>query len=139
MREVHDEETIVDAIFYFTDNGLSWTKTSKKWGIPRQTLIDRFNGTGTRKEGAESQQRLPNVQEQRIADCILRRELLGYASTAADVRSVAESIPKAGGDTSPLGQNWIKSFKTRNPSVHIKIGHKQVAARFSAFTPKSVN
>ncbi|MBE1616056.1 hypothetical protein IDF54_14470, partial [Flavobacterium sp. SaA2.13] len=81
-------------------------------------------------------QRLSALQEEGITTWILRQEKLGYAPTASLVRSLATAILKKNGDMKPLGKNWVASFNKRNPAVWSKLGRKQEAERFSAFTPK---
>lgn len=123
------------------DNDFTAYQAEKKHGVPRKTITLHLNGTthSTSQKQIQPAARLTAQQEKRVVDFIVRQEKLGYPLSARKVRGIVISMCADGGDFRPLGKNWISSFKNRNPEVATKIGKKQEAARFKAFTPKAVN
>ncbi|KAK6063722.1 transposase [Seiridium cupressi] len=126
------------------DKGASQKKAAQKWGVPRTVLSDRLHGRLSKADTIHPKQRLLPAEEDQIVIWILRQESLGFAPSHSNVRAIAWDLIKRRNEDPhqqppPLGKNWIDGFKRRNPSIHTKIGQRQEAARFNAFTPKAVN
>lgn len=136
----YTEDDLVDAIFDVTDNGSSVHKASQKYNIPALTISARMNGVNkTKSEGYYAKQRLTSDQEERLAEWILRQESLGHAPSHVAVRSIAAKLLRQKGDYNKLGKKWLEGFRSRNPSIHTKIGRRIEVVRFNGFTPKTVN
>lgn len=133
-------ESDMDSALFDMSEGLSLRKAAANWGIPPQTLSDRFNQKSQPKsEGHQSQQRLTLSEEKKIVEWILKQEKLGYAPSAGAVKAVVTALLKLKNDTKPLGTKWIRNFKKHHPQIHHKKGTIQESIRFNSFTPKTVN
>lgn len=131
---------MADAMLDVFDNGTSITQAARKRGIPPTTLSARLR-TGRSAPSAVLQptQRLTPQEEDRLVTWILRQDQCGYAPSAKVVRACVVALLELKGDTAPLGKNWMKAFKKRNPKIKSLQGRKQEASRFSGFTLKAVN
>ena len=142
-RWSYTETDVTNAIFDITDNGMSVRKAGQKHGVPANTLSTRMNGGGSKDEAQHPDQRLTDAQEERIVTWILRQEQLGYAPSHSQVRSAVEVLIRQSlaprENFVPLGKNWLNRFTERHPKIKTKIGKRQEAVRFKAFTPKAVN
>lgn len=135
----YSDSDLQGALLDVNENGLFFYAAELKWGVPRRTLQSRQQGEHLSQDAQiQPAARLSRKHEKRVVQWILKQEPLGYAPSAAVVRSVVLSILEGMGDERPLGKGWITSFKKRNPEIATKIGRKQEAARFIAFTPKAV-
>lgn len=134
----YTQDDLENAYLDVTDNHLSLRQAASKHGVPRATLWNRLNGIRSLNDRLQ-EQRLSPAEEQSLAGWIVRQDKLGYAPSHSVVRSIAEAILKKRGDSQGLGKNWVKGFKSRNPSIRTKMGRRMEASRFDAFTPKAVN
>jgi len=135
----YTEDDVAEAIFDFTDRGISLRKAAAQRGIPRSTLQDRMKGAEAKKDQFQPFQRLSKTQEDRICQWILRQEALGFAISHRQLRHVVDSLLSRQGEVEPIGRKWIDRFISRRPELKTKIGKVQEAVRFDAFTPKAVN
>ncbi|TGJ83436.1 hypothetical protein E0Z10_g5317 [Xylaria hypoxylon] len=132
-------DSLADAAFDVTNGGLSMTKGAEKHGVPKWALSHRLNGRLSRTEVVHPQRLLSDGQEAHVFQWILRQETLGNAPSHSAVREIAVSMAKVNGHTARLGANWMDGFKKRHPEIHTKVGKRQEACRFKAFTPKAVS
>ena len=65
MKSVYTEEDVQRALNAVA-NGMSQIKAGLEFGVPRSTIQNRMNGTLSRQEAHEPQQRLFTVQEGRL-------------------------------------------------------------------------
>ena len=65
MKFVYTEEDVQRALNAVA-NGMSQKKAGLEFGVPRSTIQNRINGTLSRQEAHEPQQRLSTVQEHRL-------------------------------------------------------------------------
>lgn len=137
----YSEEELQNSLDDVSENGISLYAAEQKWGVPRRTLKSRLDDPDRQPQDAQIQPaaRLSMKQEKIIVEWILKQESLGYSPPAVVVRAIVCSILEGMGDTRPLRKGWITSFKKRQPQIATKIGKKQEASRFTAFTPKAVN
>ena len=124
---------MVDAYLSVMDNGLSVRKSAQKYGIPAITLSLRLRGIPAKVETVQRTQWLSPTQEERLTTWILKQEALGFAPSHSVVCEAVISLLKLNGDNDPLGKHWIEGFKSRNPTIHTKIGRRQEASRFNGF------
>ena len=140
MAPNYSFEQLVNAVYDVTDNGISVRGAASRNGVPHTTLSDQLQAKHTNRfEATKAAQRLSKEQEEGIVRWITRQEALGYAPTASTVKCVVNSLLSRLGKKKPLGKHWIERFKERHPEISTKIGRRQEAARFKAFTPKAVN
>lgn len=135
----YTEENLAAALFDITDNGMSQYEAAQKHGVPQPTLSKRLRGQQSRKEVIQPAQRLSASQETRLVKWLLRQESLGYALSHSQLRSCVQGLLQQQGDTKPLGKNWTLKFLKRHSKLSTKIGRRQEANRFDAFTPKAVH
>ena len=138
MAPSYTLDDLENAYLDVTDNHLSIRRSASKHGVPRASLENRLNGINLRSDRLQEQSLSP-AEEQKLAEWILHQDRLGYAPSHGVVRGIVEAILKQKGDIGPLGKNWVKGFRARNPSIRTKMGRRMEAARFDAFTPKAVN
>jgi hypothetical protein len=119
MKFVYTEEDVQRALNAVA-NGMSQKKAGLEFGVPRSTLQNRMNGTLSRQEAHEPQQRLSTVQEDRLTQWILTQESLGHGPTHAQIRAFAGRVLYARGDANPLGRRWMNGFLRRNPVLKTK-------------------
>jgi hypothetical protein len=93
---------------------MSQQKAGLEFGVPRSTLRHRINGRISRQEAHIPQQRLSEVQEERLTEWVLTQESLGLGPTYGQIRAFAGRILRVRGDNKPLGKRWIDSFLRQN-------------------------
>ena len=113
-------------------------KACAKHGVPKTTLWNRLNGIRALNERSQKQRLLP-AEERSLAEWIVRQDRVGYAPSHSVVKGIAQAVLEKRGDIQPLGKNWLKGFRLRNPVVRTKMGRRMEASRFDAFTPKADN
>jgi hypothetical protein len=57
-RRAYIEETLANALFDITDNGLSQYRAAQKWGVPQQTISTRLRGQTALVDQIQPQQHL---------------------------------------------------------------------------------
>ncbi|KAK2749934.1 transposase [Colletotrichum kahawae] len=62
----YTEDEVIQALNDIT-NGVSTRTTSRRWGVPRSTLISRIKGHQPRQEAFQDLQRLSASQEASLA------------------------------------------------------------------------
>ena len=89
----------------------NYLATSKKYGVPRRALSDRFTGkTVSRQEAAsEHHQCLDTAQEEALIGLINRLINRGLPPTNYIVKNLAEEIIRR-----PVGKNWSSQFVKRH-------------------------
>jgi hypothetical protein len=130
---------MANALFDITDNGLSQHLVAEKYGIPQQSISDRFNGQTAREDQIQPHQCLNKNQEAQLVSWILRQESLGYAPSHSQIYACVQAVLTKQGDTQELGQHWVKKFIRCHPEIKTKPGRRQEASRFNSFTPKAVH
>ena len=138
-RWKYTEDDIAEAILEITDEGISMHKAAQRWGVPYQTLQQRFHGISAINDQFQPNKRLSRYQEDKLALWILRQERLGYAPSHSQIHACVLSLLSHQGDEPSLGRNWVSRFIAKRPELKSKIGRRQEANRFDSFTPKAVN
>ena len=123
------------------DNGVfkSIRAAAKAYKLPKSTLQGRSDGRETRLAAHEAQKRLTSIQKDILTEWIIVEDSYGRAPTIPQVREAAAGILDKNGDHKELGKQWIKSFKTRNPRVHSRIGRRLDSKRAQGATPEAIN
>jgi hypothetical protein len=70
------------------------------------------------------QSKINAIEEQIVVNWIIGQDRIGWPPTVAQVRKFATYILESHHDFNPLGINWIRGFKRRNPEVATMIGRK---------------
>ena len=94
---------------------LSLRRAAKDFDVPRSTLTGRYNGTRTRKEAHECEQKLKPTQEEILVEWIKVMGQQGVPLTPCALLDYASDI--CGG---PVGNSWGKRFMARHPELKIK-------------------
>jgi hypothetical protein len=79
-------------------------KAAKEWGIPPTTLHRRANGSTSRRDANQHNQRLSETQETSLASWSLAQGELWLAPTQKQIKDFARRILIASGDQQPLGK-----------------------------------
>jgi len=137
-RPAYSEDDVVNAVFDVTENGLSQHKAARKHGVPQTTISDRLRGQRSIHEKTEGKPRLTKENEALLVSWILRQESVGYAPSPGQLRGCVTRLLHRQGETRPLGLNWVARFIKRHKDLKHKIGRRQEAVRFNAFTAKAV-
>jgi hypothetical protein len=106
----YSEEDVANALFAYTDEGISLSKAAQMYGIPKSTLSTRLNGRGCRADQTQPSQRLSDYQEGQLVQWILRQEKLGHPPTHSHVKACIQALLHQIGDTRPLGKNYLTKF-----------------------------
>jgi hypothetical protein len=138
-HRVYTEESLANAIFDVTDNGLSQYRAAQKWGVPQQTISNRLKGQTALADQIQPKQHLSKSQEAKLVSWILRQESLGYAPSHSQIRACVLALLNPQSNNQILGRNWVAKFIKRHPEIKTKIGRRQEAKRFNSFTPKAVH
>jgi hypothetical protein len=138
-RSTYTEDDMADALFDITDNSLSQSIASNKYGIPQQTISDRLSGQTAKADQIQPHRRLNKNQEAHLVSWILRQESLGYAPSHSQIKACVKALIKRQGITQKLGKHWVERFIDRYPEIKTKPGRRQEANRFNSFTPKAVH
>nr|ABG26269.1 transposase [Ophiostoma novo-ulmi subsp. novo-ulmi] len=118
MRE-YTEENVIAAV-QAVQNGTSYRKASKQYGVPVSTILTRVQGAKPRHLAFQHLQKLSEAQETRLASWICTQGALGRPPTHAQVKAIAASLLGASPDENILGKNWLHSFLRRNPSIKVQ-------------------
>jgi hypothetical protein len=138
-RRFYCEEDVVNALYDIFEHNLSQKKASEKHGVPQPTLSRRIKGGTAWKDRHQADRLISRYQEDRLVVWILRQESLGYSPSHGQIRACVQELLKPTGYTESIGKNWISRLVQRRPEIRNKIGRRQEASRFNAFTPKAVN
>ena len=138
-RSTYAEALMVEAIFDITDNGLSQRQAAQKWGVPQRTISRRMSGQSAVADQNQPRKHFSRDQEDRLVAWILRQESLGYAPSQSQIRACAVATLKQQGCVSKLGRHWVEKFIKRHAELKSKVGRRQEARRFDAFTPRAVH
>jgi len=130
-----DVSAAIDAVL----EGTGLRAAARLHGVPRQTLADRILGRQTNIEANQPNQRLSPALEKRLVEFILKQELIGYALTHAQIKSLAQNILKSGGDSRPLGRHWMDGFFRRNPELKTKKGIRIEYKRVDGASPENID
>ena len=89
----------------------NYSAASKKYGVPRRTLSNRFTGKSVSRQAAASEhhQYLDTAQEEALISLINRLTNRGLPSTNCMVKNLAEEIIGR-----PVGKNWSSQFVRRH-------------------------
>lgn len=71
-------------------------------------------------------------QENSLAERILDPSAQEFPSSHARARDMARRILGAGGDSVPLGKDWIPKFSKRNTQISSLIGRRLETSRISS-------
>lgn len=124
-RWKYTEDDMAEAILDITENGCSPSEAAQRWGVPRRTLVDRFNGLTAMKEQIQPGQRLSKNQEDKLAFWILRQESLGYAPSHNQIRACVMGLLRQQGEQPELdATGWPDSLSAVETS-----GPRSVDAR----------
>jgi 4-hydroxybenzoate polyprenyltransferase len=133
MKPLYTEEDVQSALKDVT-KGKSVRKAWLDWGVPRSTLQNRIYGHVSQKEAQAPNQRLSQVQEQRLTDWVLVQEALGQSPTHTQIKAFAGRILAVRKDAKPLGKRWMTGFLKRNPILKTKKQFKIDSARVNGAT-----
>jgi hypothetical protein len=114
--------------------GVSQRLAAKRWGVPRATLYRRLNGATTRREVAETQQRLSKDQEKRLVSWILVQDSIGLPPSHQQIVMIATRLLIQTNDLKPLGRYWIDGFIRCNPEIKVLRGKRIDFQRFNGVT-----
>ncbi|KAK4158617.1 hypothetical protein QBC43DRAFT_350363, partial [Cladorrhinum sp. PSN259] len=107
-------------------------------GVSPSTLQRRLCGQRTATEAQEERQRLSALQEGYFVNWILHKESCRHAPSKVEVRALVAKILLEGGNTQPLGKNWIDGFLDRNKEIKAKVSKPLSAARAQYTTKGAV-
>jgi len=128
------------ATAYQTGQFTTLKAAAAHFGVNRRTLGSRLNNTHqNHSEGALSKQRLSPAQEEELVRWILAEDSRGFPPSFARARQMASHMMAVGGDTAPLGKNWLQGFIRRNPQVKSTIGRPVELNRIKAATPEAID
>ena len=112
---------------------LSLRQAAKDFDVPRSTLTGQFNGTHTRKEAHEREQKLQPAQEEVLVKWIKVMGQRGVPLTPGALLDYASEICDG-----PVGSSWGKRFMARHPELKIKWTTSLQQCRAHALNPTVV-
>ncbi len=109
-------QAAIEAVF----SGHSLRRTSREWGIPRQTLADCIQGAQSNTKAQESKQKLTPDQKEKLTDWILRQEILNYTPSHSAIRLMVTRILASQGNIEPFDKKWMEDLYRRNSRFKTK-------------------
>ena len=98
---------------------LSERRAAAIYKVPRRTLVDRRAGRRPRRDCEPNRKRLTKLLEEAVVLRILEGSDRGLPSSKADVRDMADKLPRErGGDA--VGKNWVDRFIQRTPELQTR-------------------
>ena len=119
----YTEAYLIAAVVHYRIHGNA-TKSSTRYGVPRSTLLDRYNGIRTKAEGHELQQRLSKKEENDLTAWIVLQGQMGSPPSHTQIRILVQRVYHEKGDSRPLGKKWMVGFYRRNPSIKTQRARK---------------
>lgn len=117
---------MADAIFDITENGFSQNHAAQKYGIPQQSISNRFHGQTALDNQVQPNRHLSGNQEANLASWILRQGSLGYTPSHSQICACVVALLKQQNKNQELGRNWVAKFIKRYPELKTKPGRRQV-------------
>jgi hypothetical protein len=146
-KPVYSEANIQKAICALKNNEFrSIRKAAIAFNVPNTTLQGRMSGRTSRTTAHELEQVLSPAEEKTLARWITRLTRTGFPASPALAVEMAEEIRRervqlaraATTTLQPIGENWLKRFKSRMPDI-AGIWTRQIdAARFKATNHEGV-
>ena len=138
-KKPYEEEDVVNALYDIFTYGISQNQASQKYGVPQTTLSRRIKGSESLQSRIHPHRLISRYQEDRLVAWILRQESLGYSPSHGQIKACIQNLLIPTGYTKSLGKHWVPRFIKRRPEIKNKVGRRQEASRFNAFTPKAVH
>jgi hypothetical protein len=127
-----DREQRISSALEDIRNGSTLKQASENWCIPLQTLGHRKNGRKSRQEAHEFQQALSPAEEDELRDWLKEMDKWSLHLRLELIKSRAQAIRRARGETEPLGCGWIDSFLRRHPEMRSSLSQRQDIQRLRA-------
>ena len=134
------EETIQEAIEDLEAGHFSLIRAAATaYNISRATLGRRMKGRPSRAIAHEPERRLTPYQEEYLVTWILEQEATGHPPSHSFARDMATQILRANGDTTDLGNKWLRNFIQCHPSIASIIGRPIISSRIDNTHPDILN
>jgi len=129
---------------------LGYLAASKQYGVPKSTLERRVKNknkvaTGVTKTLGSKKRVFSDDMEYELVQYILRMEELFFGLTIMDLRRMAFELAERNGIACPFnvakglaGEDWVRSFLSRHPSLSVRTPEATSAARARGFNRVSV-
>jgi len=101
---------------------------ARKTFLNRRVLADRYNGKSSKSTRQAGGKRLSKDQEEALVQYILRCDERNMSLTPQLIEAAANFLLD---DVKPVGENWVKRFLKRNPSLK-KRRHRSILANRQA-------
>lgn len=111
-------ENVSKALVDIKSNVLTVMAASRKYNIPRSTLIDRLNGVHTKVYGSSTV--LTNEQEKKLAEWIILCARSGYPKSKSQIIRTAAELSNLNSKKflkSKPSTGWFQKFVKRHPNV----------------------
>ena len=114
-------------------------KVARLWNVSEATLRRRLKGAVPKPQAHVTQQLLTSAQEELLVQWILSLEATGYPPAHMQVKEMVRVILRCSGiqDPAPVGEQWIRRFRLRNPQVATLLSRKMDSQRIEG-TSESV-
>lgn len=123
-RFCYTEEALQDAVASVKDNNLSINKASRRYGIPKTTLLKKVNGAPLERRMGPQTVLFPH-EEERIKNWILSKAQLGFPMHPEEVKNAVQKILKETKRPNPFtddrpGRKWMNLFLKGHPDIVLK-------------------
>lgn len=112
-------ETEVMSAIQAVHHGQSIRSAAQQWGIPSETLRTRILGVQPKSLAFCHQQKVPVVQETRLAEWVATQSALGHAPSHQMLQEYAQSMLQASGEPIALGKKWVSRFLRHHPQIKV--------------------
>ena len=117
------------------DKGLSIRKVSDMYGIPRSTLHDHVSGKVAYGAKCGPDPYLDLEEEEELASFLIRSAEVGYPHTKKQTFALVQQMLDKKGIEANVTNGWWERFKSRHPSVTIRVAVPLSVARAKAGDP----
>ena len=139
-RKQWSEESMTAAL-KAVEHGMSVSRASRDFGVPRSTIYDRFTGRVVHGVKPGPKPYLDQSEEEELGKYLKHCAKLGYGKTRKDVLSIVESTTTERGTlrSSHVSDGWWRRFKERHGDLSLRQGDNTAHVRMDAMNQDTVD
>ena len=138
-ENTYEEEDVVNVLYDIFENRWSQREASRKYGVPQSILSRRLKSSESLQSRNHPYRLISKHQKNRLIVWILHQESLRYSPSHRQIKACIQELLKPTGYIKSLGKHWIPRFIKQRLEIKNKVGRRQKASRFNAFTPRAVH
>ncbi|KAK4103486.1 hypothetical protein N658DRAFT_466705 [Parathielavia hyrcaniae] len=113
----YTEADLIDAVAAAMEKRREICAIARQFGVPVSTLQHRLKGVQNNRAAAVNLQKIPQTQEDKLAEWVVTQRALGVPATRAQIIEFAKRIIAEQGGTEKVGSPWFRRFLARHPAL----------------------